>query len=91
MTVRYVRNGNPEKSLELTCDCQPLAYLLDSFVLEQVMKEEDPHLRYHPQVPNKDPGEPATLAPSNAELAQINGISKLTYQLDDGRPHGLTT
>ncbi len=82
--VRYVRNGSSEKQMELECHELPVAGIVDSFVLEQVMRNEEPDLlSIYPLLKDIPRGAPAQRMPTNVELMKMHGISKLSYEIDE--------
>jgi hypothetical protein len=91
ITIRYRRRSGPEKSIKASTTAYPIAYLIDTFVLESVMKEEEPDLlSIHPLVQSVPRGQPARPMPTNQELLRIHSIDALTFEID-GRFFSIST
>ena len=78
-----MRNDSPEVVLELECTEHPAAFIVDAFVLESVMKHEEPDLvSIYPLLKDVPRGQPGQRMPRNIELMKLHGISELTYEID---------
>lgn len=89
ITAKYVRNGEPEKTVTFQSDELRAPSLLDRHVIEQVMKVEDPDAIVAMLVPAAQRGDRGAHF-TNVQLATNNGITDLIYEID-GVPHRLTT
>ena len=89
--VKYNRNDSEPKEIELEFDKYPAAFIIDSFVLESVMKHEEPDLvSIYPLIQSVPRGAPATRMPNNQELMKMHGITNLIYEID-GRAFCIST
>jgi hypothetical protein len=83
VSVKYIRNSSPEKTLDFECSERALAFIVDSEVLERVMKSEEPDVAsILPLLKDVPRGQPGQRMPSNIELMKRHGISSLSYEID---------
>lgn len=82
--VTYARKGSEKKEIELECNEYPVASIVDSFVIEEIMAREEPNLiSIYPLIKSVPRGSEATRMPTNKELMELHEISDLVYELDE--------
>lgn len=81
--ISYARKGTELKEFEVPCTEYPAPYLVDSFVIEQIMLKEEPDMIsiYPPLVDIHRGAEPQKM-PTNLELAKLHGIENLVYEIE---------
>ncbi|MDO3386023.1 hypothetical protein QWI17_09260 [Gilvimarinus sp. SDUM040013] len=81
--VVYKMDSGSEKIIDLKCDKFPAAYLVDSFVLESIVSQENPDVEIYPLLKDYPRGSTArNKMPSNKELMRNNGIISLHYEIE---------
>lgn len=83
ITVKYKRNNQEEKEIILESNKHMTTFIIDSFILEEVIKSEEPNLlSIYPLIKDILPNNPATHMPTNIEIMNMHGILDLTYEID---------
>jgi hypothetical protein len=89
--VTYSRKGSEIKEIELECNEYPVAFIVESFIIEEIMTREEPDLlSIYPLIKAIQRGAEATRMPTNKELMELHGIFDLVYEIDE-RPFCVTT
>ncbi|AOE87955.1 hypothetical protein [Pseudomonas sp. TCU-HL1] len=82
--VTYTRKSLDKKEIELECNEYPVASIVDSFIIEEIMTREEPNLlSIYPLIKSVPRGAEASRMPSNKELMELHGISDLVYEIDE--------
>lgn len=72
------------KSIEAEYSGRPLDKELEEFIIEQIMKIEDPDLiSIYPPLTDIKWGAPIPKVKTNREIAEFNSISKISYEINN--------
>lgn len=81
--VTYSHKGMDKKVLELDFNDTPLAFIVDTFVLEKIMEIENPNLiSIYPLIKPTSRGSCGERVPSNRDLMVLHELSHIEYELD---------
>ena len=81
--ISYTRKSSETKEFEVSCSEYPAAYLIDSFVVEQIMLREKPEITsIYPPLVDIPWGAKRPRMPTNSELAKLHEIENLVYEIE---------
>ncbi len=91
VTIWYRLIDSPEKTKELVWTDTPVPSILETFIIESIMKDEKPDiLSIYPLIKNTPRGTAPLEMPSNRKLMDVHGIESLEYEID-GRLFRIST